>query len=290
MSGVSFFDNWDFFTGADPTQGQVKYLSASAAESAKLAYVDNNQAIMKVDSTTWLASGAPRNSVRVTSKKAYASGLVVFDVAAMPYGCSVWPAMWTVGQDWPKNGEIDIIEGVNNSTMNQLTLHTDSDTTSCTIKAVPKTAVTTNAMNPLCASSPDSDAGCGWQDSTPSAFGAGFNKAQGAVFVLQIDPTAGIYVYKFPRNNIPSDITAGSPNPASNEWGSPQAAWPSTSSCKTSDVLGAQNIVFDITLCGGWCSSDYPTSGCPGNCEDQIMDPSNYKNAQWAVNSVKVYQ
>jgi beta-glucanase (GH16 family) len=32
----------------------------------------------------------------------------------MPQGCTTWPAFWTVIEDgWPKSGEIDIIEGVN---------------------------------------------------------------------------------------------------------------------------------------------------------------------------------
>ena len=49
-------------------------------------------------------------SVRIQTKKTYNSGLFVADFFAMPHGCAVWPAYWTVGDgDWPNTGEVDII-------------------------------------------------------------------------------------------------------------------------------------------------------------------------------------
>lgn len=45
------------------------------------------------------------------------------------------------------------------------------------------------------------------------------------VCVVQWDDS-GIAIYFFPRQQIPSDITSGQPNPAS--WGLPNAKWPSS--------------------------------------------------------------
>lgn len=72
-----------------------------------------------------------RDSVKISSNELYGIGtLQVWDAVHTPYGCSVWPAMWSYGPgDWPASGEIDTFEGVNGVTSNEMTLHT---TAGCT--------------------------------------------------------------------------------------------------------------------------------------------------------------
>lgn len=58
----------------DPTHGQVEFVGKEAAQSAGLAYVDdNNVTVLAVDSTTWLAAGANRKSCVSTSVLAFFS-------------------------------------------------------------------------------------------------------------------------------------------------------------------------------------------------------------------------
>lgn len=51
------------------------------------------------------------SSVRISSPQTFNNGLFIADFQAMPWGCSVWPAYWSVGANaqWPLAGEIDII-------------------------------------------------------------------------------------------------------------------------------------------------------------------------------------
>lgn len=92
----------------------MTFLGQSDAQNAGLVYTNSNGAlIMRTDNTTTLPSGANRNSVRITSKQKVTIGsLVLMDSTLMPYGPTVWPAFWSVGDNWPSQGEIDIVEGV----------------------------------------------------------------------------------------------------------------------------------------------------------------------------------
>lgn len=38
----------------------------------------------------------------------------------------IWPSFWTKGENWPAGGEIDIMEGINGMTANQMALHTNA--------------------------------------------------------------------------------------------------------------------------------------------------------------------
>jgi hypothetical protein len=82
-----------------------------------------------------LASGVRgRASVRLEAlNHQYNQGLFVADIQHMPgNACGIWPAFWSFGNNWPYDGEIDIIEGVNFQTRNLYSLHTGQST--CALK------------------------------------------------------------------------------------------------------------------------------------------------------------
>jgi hypothetical protein len=87
--GASFFECFDFFTANDPTHGYVDYVSQGEAASAGL--ISTNSSVVRIGTdVTNVASGRGRKSVRLTSKKAYDSGLVLIDLTHMPTGCGTW--------------------------------------------------------------------------------------------------------------------------------------------------------------------------------------------------------
>jgi len=296
FKGQTFFDNFDFFNETDPTHGAVNYLSQSDAQAAGLAYVqDDGTVIMKVDNTTQLNVGQNRNSVRVQSKKTYTSGLFIADIYSMPHGCSVWPAFWLVGGNWPEGGEIDVIENVHDAPFNQMTLHTSEGcsldtnlTTSSNVSGNYKRteAFTSTILSTVCQSSPTYNDGCAFQSTDPSSYGHAFNMIAGGVYATLLS-SEGVSIWNFPRTNIPGDIQAQKPNPST--WGTPAAFW-SAETCDTSEHFTNLQLVFDITLCGDWAGATYTSAGCPGTCAQAVADPSKFDFARWAVNYVAVYQ
>ncbi|KAF8906247.1 glycoside hydrolase family 16 protein [Gymnopilus junonius] len=288
--GQSFLNDWDFFTGDDPTHGSVNFQSREDAIKKGLAFVQaDGTTVLAVDDFTTLPVGSKRDTVRISSKKSYNSGLFIADFFSMPHGCSVWPAYWSVGPQWPAGGEIDVIEGVNTQTTNQYTLHTSEG---CDIGAATqgKTLVanlaTSNILNTQCASSDQDNRGCAFLDSDASTYGHGFNILSGGVYAHLWEST-GIKVWRFSRDSIPADVTAKNPNPSS--WGTPAANWPSTS-CDIASHFFDHNLVIDTTLCGDFADSNYAQSGCPGTCAQAVANATNFKFAKWNINYVAVYE
>lgn len=221
----------------DPTNGYVSYVDQGTAQGAGLINTNNGAVYIGVDHTN-VASGSGRESVRITSSKSYNHGLIVLDLAHMPGGaCGTWPALlvfyhpvlgavstdhppfsWTVGPNWPNSGEIDIIEGVNQQSQNDMTLHTNSG---CSIT---NTGNYTGAMGTsncdVNAPGQATNAGCQIASQDSSTYGAGFNAASGGVYATEWTSNM-ISIWFFPRGSIPSDIGAGNPDPAN--WGEPQA-------------------------------------------------------------------
>jgi hypothetical protein len=75
---------------------------------------------------SYSTSATGRPSVRIETTKQYQYGLFVADLAHMPASvCGTWPAFWTVNHvNYPSNGEIDILENINENTQSLETLHT----------------------------------------------------------------------------------------------------------------------------------------------------------------------
>lgn len=281
---------WSYSTGHDLTGGQTNYLTHADAATAGLAYVQDAKAILAVDSTNDLPLGGYRDSVRITSTKKYNSGLFIADFAAMAYGCSVWPAYWSFGGQWPSSGEIDVIEGVNLNTTNRYTLHTGPDANCVLVPNLPtKSGVvpyTGHVLSTKCDSSYGNDDGCAFLDTTNTSFGHGFNMAGGGVFA-HLWTSSRIQMWHFVRDSIPEDIQKGRPDPSS--WPPPVAFW-SSRGCNFPSNLYDHHLVINTAIGGVWTSIDYPNSGCPANCSEQITMGKNFLDAKWVINYIAVYE
>ncbi|KAI0629340.1 glycoside hydrolase family 16 protein [Trametes polyzona] len=280
--GKNFFDGWNFFTGDDPTHGNVNYVDGDKA--SKLAYVqDDGTVVIAVDDFSDVAAGGRRDSIRISTKKSWKRGLFIADIYSMPHGCGVWPAYWSLGngKDWPNAGEIDIIEGVNNNVQNQITLHSGPG---CILDKA--TDALSHLLGTSCESSNGNNAGCAWQQKSNKTFGHLFNMQAGGVWAHSVEDDA-ISVWFFDRDAVPADITAQKPDPST--WGTPTALFPNTQ-CDISSHFLAQSLIFDITLCGDWAGPAYESAGCPGTCASAIADKSNFNVAKWKIASVSVYQ
>ncbi|KAJ7169874.1 glycoside hydrolase family 16 protein [Mycena filopes] len=289
-SGPSFFDNFTFFNFLDPTRGTVDYVNRTYALDNGLAFFNatDGTVVMKGDDTTWLPEGQNRSSVRISSNATYNTGLFILDLNRAPWGCGVWPAFWTLGGgQWPFTGEIDIIEGVHDNEHNQVTWHTGPGCSLTLESNYTGTVVEQNNVPNLnCDGNLPGNAGCGITEWSKASYGPFFDEQGGGVFAMKWDDT-GIAVWSFYRSAIPGDIVAGSPDPSN--WGVPVASL-APEACDPLTYFVNHSIVFDITFCGDWAGNSYATSGCPGSCSTRLMDPTNFVNASWSINSLKVYK
>jgi len=294
-SGVDFFLNFDFFTAVDPTDGYVNYVSESEAISQQLITVEETYVYIGADKTN-IASGRGRNSIRLSSKSTWTEGLFIMDLLHMPSVCGAWPAWWLVGNNWPNNGEIDIIEGVNTMTTDLTSLHTSK---SCTMALSEDTAFsgtwevsgTMNASATDCyinAPTESINQGCGI-NGPEGSFGLPFNENDGGVYALEWT-SSYIRSYFFPRSNIPEDITAQIPQVSL--WGLPYAEFSLGDNC-SSTHFDSMAMTIDLTFCGDWAGGPIFAAQCPGlqNCETFVKNnPSSFSEAYWAIRYIQVYQ
>ncbi|KAF9440842.1 glycoside hydrolase family 16 protein [Macrolepiota fuliginosa MF-IS2] len=287
-SGPSFFNDWVFYDHFDDTMnGDTIFVSAANASSQHLAFVDpgTNRAIIKVDNTSFVPFNQKRDSVRISTKDTFGIGTVwVVDMWHAPFGCSVWPALWTFspGAQWPAGGEIDIFEGINLHPTSQMGLHT---TPGCTQVSPQQTSKIVNGTD--CQGA----AGCIVTNDNPASYGPAFAQANGGVFVTEL-AESGVSIWFFERANIPAGLTNNASTVDTSTLGTPMGNWPS-GGCDISKFFLQQTLVFDITFCGDFAGSPqfFPQT-CSGVCyTDYVINngTSQYANAYFDVGYVRVF-
>ncbi|KAF2254883.1 glycoside hydrolase family 16 protein [Trematosphaeria pertusa] len=281
----NWLSKFDVQAIADPTHGFVTYVNQQQAQQQGLIKTQNNQVYMGVDTTSVLnPNGAGRNSVRLQSKTAYRHGLIIADFAHVPgSNCGSWPAFWMVGPNWPNQGELDILEGVNLNTYNQVTLHTSPG-------CVPSVGSGGQSGHPV--GNADCGAnggftGCGVESNSATSYGTAFNANGGGVYAA-LWTSSAIKVWYFAARDVPANIRNGNPDP--NSWGQPIANY---AGCDFDSKFGNMNIIFDITFCGDWAGQVWGSSSCASanpSCNAYVASqPQSFGDSYWLVNSLKVY-
>jgi len=140
--------------------------------------------------------------------------------------------------------------------------------------------------------------GCFVSETSPNSFGEGFAMTGGGVWATQFD-VAGVFIWFWSRNNLPPSILQATSTSSIDisEWGPPSASYPACG-CDIPRFFTAQQLVFDITLCGVWAG--VPTvynpqcfnSGPTGRCyDDNVVGPGSpkYDDAYFEINYVRAY-
>ncbi|KAH7101790.1 concanavalin A-like lectin/glucanase domain-containing protein [Auriculariales sp. MPI-PUGE-AT-0066] len=299
-AGKTFFNAFQYFGTYDtannsPTSdylnsGDTFLANRSYAMSAGLTSVnDKGNAILRVDDTNTVEYNQKRFSVSINTTETYGPGNVfVLDALHIPFGCSVWPAYWTAGRQWPHGGEIDILEQVNANTQNQMALHTEAG---CTIPQA-NTGMTGQVLLTDCGDA--ANAGCIIRDPRTSSFGTGFNTGGGGIWVTEFAAEA-ISIWFFPRADVPATLgtSANASTLDTATLGTPVATY-GGATCNVGQFFDQQSIVIQVTLCGVFARPTFNQT-CPATRDnacylDWVLGPAaNYTDAYFEIASLRVF-
>ncbi|KHN94185.1 Glycosyl hydrolase family 16 protein [Metarhizium album ARSEF 1941] len=290
--GESLLSGFNWLDGPDPSHGYVSYQSRPNAKALGLFSVDDQTGVVRlgVDSTNTYPLTAGRPSIRLESKQAFNHGLFIADFLHMPPSqCGVWPAFWSYGPNWPTGGEIDIIEGVNDQNRNILSAHT---TAGCEISKSLHGKFLGVQRETDCDVGGD-NVGCGYYSPAgdTSAYGNGFNAAQGGVYAMEWDDEF-IKIWHFARRNIPEDITKKTPDPTG--WGKPDAMF-GGQDCDVNKFFNDMKLVININFCGDWAGTAWRASDVctkvADTCNEYVANnPRAFSNTYWDVRYIEAYQ
>mmetsp|Transcript_25085 Transcript_25085/g.52149 ORF Transcript_25085/g.52149 Transcript_25085/m.52149 type:complete len:563 (-) Transcript_25085:168-1856(-) len=273
----------------------------------------------------------PRDSIRLEGKRFFDRGLFILDVRHMPAGCGVWPAFWLVDEpNWPVNGEIDIVEGVNYQTEAKTAMHS---TRGCKMDDIPLGTMTgtwdtAQGIPDAKTGIPDMtlryaqncfvydphqwlNQGCVAVDQSGGTIGVPLNEKGGGVYVLEWDPmNRHIRSWVFtPHTSVPENLVQAirtaneAPEkqvvPDPDDWPVPYAyfAIGKGTNC-ASDHFRHMHLVLNTAFCGSVAGNRYhmdctkeQTTQFP-TCKEYIKsNPKEIRDeAYWKIRGVYVYE
>lgn len=359
QEGEDFFQNYIFYEGKDSagSNGYVTYVSKEKAEKEGIVKLvtdpdeyttdENGNASLKSESNelgdsipapqeeTYVYIGTaateegPRDSIRLEGLQRFNRGLFIVDLKKMPVGCGMWPAFWLTDEhNWPINGEIDVIEGINYQSEAKTAMHTTGQCTMShetlghatgwwdSVMGVPngKTGLPDMTMR-FATDCYVYDAhqwlnqGCVAVDLEGGTMGQPLNEKGGGVFALEWDPiNKHIRSWVFtPHSKVPSNLrdallTANNdPDqrvaPNTQEWGLPYGyfAIGEGTDCASSHFKNMR-IVLNTALCGSVAGTRF-FMDCPilhkefATCEDWVKsNPKEVDDAHWLIRGIYVYE
>lgn len=271
MQGERFFDFWDFNT-QDMNNGASEFVDSDTAVKDGLAQAFPTHTIVRTGLKDWFHK---RKSVKLNTKGKWERFLMTMHFTHVPFGHGVWPSFWTDGDDWPNNGELDLLEWANIDA-NKVSFHTGGGPNRCKLDAA-------TLNKPGCPQFPDVNGGgydchtdywtkpkmlgCGpYSTQAPRFNGEQWSQNPGVVAAQFTD--AFIKVFYIPEAEMPSDLSEGVPNPdAWDKWilsyypfSASERAVPG--SCPNRP-FGPQKLVLSIELCGDWAGKTFDV---PGQC------------------------
>lgn len=281
--GRSFFHLFEFKEMPEPTHGFVRYVNQAESMRLKLTSInERGNFVMRVDDQD--TSANPRASVRLHSKAIYNSGLIILDFEHMPEGPGTWPAFWSHGPDWPNAGEFDIIEQMNDSPVNYITLHSNAG---CKMTEISERKSTGKYIYSRDCNEGGGQIGCS-VEAPRGSFGPLVNRGGGGVYAT-LWTKEYVQVWFFARKDTPADILQNRPDPR--RWGKPTAYFELGEACPAKHYFD-HNLILNTTLCGDWAGPAFngPTGIGTEACDEYIRkNPRRLKSAYWEIRSIRTY-
>lgn len=270
--GKGFFNEWEFLQW-DSNNGAAQYLDRDQAKADNVTIAHDTHAILQVGK-----KGVPmkRKSAKIRTMRNWKYFLAAVRFTHVPWGCGLWPAFWTnaYGKRWPEGGELDVLEYAN-EILSQTSLHTGKEN-HCQIdsgqlnKPGCKHFPDLNGMNYDCTTDYPKKLGCA-SNSVPLQSPAEWNMHP-VTFVIEWTETF-VKVFKIPDYGMPQDLLNEDPQPSGwDKWLISYYPLARSPGCPNpADVLGPQQLILNIGMCGDWSGKIW---GMSPNC-NALNGPQN---------------